>query len=170
MSQHYFTYIKNSFSTWRMASLNRYSMSREDVKGGHYPRQWEYNHKSTWSWPQGWEISWRVSITKCIPCMRYWSRHITDMASQTNPARQILSLYRWVNWGSEKVVSPKSPNLQGKLTGIPRLLAAGSQIYPLSINSTLLDMQHLCVLIISLPSFPCYLCTADLATAQYGLK
>lgn len=134
---------------------------------GHYPRQWEYNHKWTWSLTPKMEIPWQGSTSKCLPCVRYWSRHIIDMAAQANPARQILStLYKWVRWGSEKVMCPKSPSLQGKLARIPRHWADWFTNLASTYNPTLLAMQHLHVLIISLPSFPCYLCIYDPVTAS----
>ena len=65
-----------------------------------------------------------------------------------------------LNWTEAlRRLCAQSPSLQGKLAGIPRRQAGWLTNLASSHNPTLLAMQHLCVLIISLLSFPCYLCT-----------
>lgn len=61
---------------------------------------------------------------------------------------------------------PKSPSLQGKLARIPRHWADWLTNLASTCNPTLLAVQHLHVLIISLPSLPCSLCIYDPVTAS----
>lgn len=159
-SQHCFCTWRIPFLLERMVSLNRRSLSKEGVKGA-------------LSWTMG-TLSWMgtvpdlkdgnimTTVNYQVPTMcPYWSRHFIYISFQT-----ILQDRRcYHHFTAELTEALRRSFVQ--LAGILRLAKEGNLLS--FHNSTLLDMHHLCVFIVRLPSLPLDLCISGLAIALYVL-